>query len=198
MRVLVGCEFSGIVRDAFKEQGHDAISCDFLDTERPGKHYKGDVKDYLRDNIGSIDLGIFHPTCTFLCNSGVCWLHIMEGRWQQMVEAAEFFKLLLNIDIPKIAIENPIPHKYALDIIGRKYDQIVQPWQFGHSETKATCLWLKNLPKLKESNNVKKQMIKLPKNVSQRLHYLPPSPTRQKERSRTFKGIAEAMASQWG
>ena len=190
MKILIAFEFSGRVRDAFKERGHDAISCDFLDTERPGKHYKGDVRDYLKENIGSIDLMVAHPTCTFLCNSGVRWLHTVEGRWQQMVEAAEFFKLLLNIDIQKIAVENPIPHKYAMEIIGKKYSQIIQPWQFGNGETKATCLWLKDLPLLKPTSIVSGRY--------DRVHRLPPSDNRWKERSRTYTGIAEAMASQWG
>ena len=190
MKILVACEFSGRVRDAFAERGHDAISCDFLDSERPGKHYKGDIRDYFKTHMGKTDLLIAHPPCTYLCNSGVRWLHTVKGRWDQMVEAAEFFKLLLNMDIPKIAVENPIPHKYALEVISKKYDQIIQPYQFGCGETKATCLWLKNLPLLKPTNIVFERYA--------RVHRLPPSKNRWKERSRTYKGIAEAMASQWG
>ena len=114
-----------------------------------------------------------------------------------MRASAEFFKRLMDAPVAKIAIENPIPHKYATEIIGRKYDQIVRPWNFGHPERKATCFWLKNLPRLKETQNVKDEMLKLPKNQQQRLHYLPPSPDRWKERSRTYLGIAVAMAAQW-
>lgn len=195
MRVLVACEYSGTVRDAFAIAGHDAWSCDLLDTDKPGKHIKGDVLQILNDGW---DLMIAHPPCTYLSNSGVSWLYRKENRWEMMRQGAEFFKKLLESDIPKIAVENPIPHKYALEIIGRKYDQIIQPYQFGHLESKATCLWLKRLPGLKETNNVKQDMLKLDKNEWQRLHYLPPSKDRWKLRSKTFDGIAEAMANQWG
>ena len=187
MRVLVACEYSGRVRDAFIAKGHDAMSCDLLPTEVPGPHYQGDVRDILYDGW---DMMIAHPTCTYLCNSGVCWLYKREGRWEQMREGALFFKKLLDAPIKKKCIENPIPHKYALKIIGRKYDQIVQPHQFGHGETKATCFWLDELPPLLPTEIVQGR--------EQRLHRLPPSPTRWKERSRTFPGIARAMAEQWG
>ena len=186
MRVLVACEFSGIVREAFARRGHDAWSCDLLDTEIPGQHIQGNVLNILYQNW---DLVIAHPPCTRLCNSGVCWLN-KRNLWDEMQKAAKFFKVLLGVDIPKIAVENPIPHHYALDIIGRKYDQIIQPWQFGHGETKATCLWLKNLPKLIPTDIVEGR--------EQRGHNLSPSPDRWKERSRTLSGIAEAMAAQWG
>lgn len=154
-KVLVACEFSGIVREAFAKMGCDAWSCDFLDTERPGKHIKGNVLDVL-DN--GWDLMIAHPPCTYLANSGVSWLSKQPGRWELMREGAEFFKKILEANISHICVENPIPHKYALEIIGRKYDQIIQPYQFGHLESKATCLWLKGLPRLKETNNVKQDM----------------------------------------
>jgi hypothetical protein len=131
---------------------------------------------------------VAHPPCTRLCNSGVRWL-AERNLWQEMREASEFFKLILNAPITKIAVENPIPHKYAVEIIGRKYDQIIQPYQFGHGETKATCLWLKNLPKLQPTNIVDGR--------DHRIHKMPPSPERWKERSRTFQGIANAMAAQW-
>lgn len=195
MNVLIACEFSGIVRNAFSERGHDAMSCDLIKSETHGQHYQGDVFDIINDGF---DLMIAHPPCTYLANSGVCWLYKKEGRWNDMKKGAQFFKSLLNANIDKICIENPIPHKYAVEIIGHKYSQIVQPYQFGHMESKATCLWLQNLPKLEHTNNVKSEMLKLPKNISQRLHYLPPSQERQKERSRTYKNIAEAMAEQWG
>jgi hypothetical protein len=149
------------------------------------------------------DMMIAHPTCTYLTNSGVCWLYKKDGsrneeRWQNLKEGAEFFKALLNAPIPLIAIENPIPHKYAIELIGKKYDQIIQPYHFGHPESKATCFWLKGLPHLIPTNNVKEIWKNLPKNESQRLHYLPPSKERAKLRSKTFQGIAKAMAEQWG
>ena len=185
-RVLVACEYSGAVRDAFVKAGHFAMSCDLLPTEVPGPHYQGDVFDIVNDGW---DLMVAHPPCTRLCNSGVRWLN-ERNLWSEMEEAAHFFKLLLNSKIRHIAIENPIMHKYAAEIIGRKADQIVQPWMFGHGETKATGFWLKNLPKLNPTNIVSGR--------DQRIWLLPPGPERWKERSRTFSGIASAMADQWG
>ena len=195
MRVLVACEYSGIVRDAFIAHGHDAMSCDILPTDVPGPHYQGDVRDVLGDGW---DMVIAHPPCTYLSNSGVSWLYRKPGRWGQMEDGAAFFKLFLDIDVPRIAVENPIMHKHAIALIGSKQSQVVQPWMFGHMEQKATCLWLKGLPPLVETNNVKKEMLKLPDNERQRIHYLPPGPNRWKERSKTFQGIASAMADQWG
>ena len=186
MRILVACEFSGVVREAFKAKGHDAWSCDLLPTDTPGQHIQGDVLEILDDGW---DMMIAHPPCTRLCNSGVCWLE-KRNLWKDMKDGAIFFKTLLDCDIPRIAVENPIPHKYAVEIIGKKYDQIIQPWQFGHGETKATCLWLKNLMPLKPTNIVDGR--------EQRLHRLPPSKDRGKLRSITFQGIADAMAEQWG
>lgn len=186
MRILVACEFSGVVREAFSALGHESWSCDLLPTEIPGNHYQGDIRDIL---YSGFDLMVAHPPCTRLCNSGVCWLE-KRNLWEDMREGAEFFKMLLNAPIEKIAVENPIMHKYAREIIGVKYSQIIQPWQFGHGETKATCLWLKNLPLLQPSNIVSGR--------EQRLHKLPPSPDRWRERSKTFPGIAQAMAQQWG
>jgi hypothetical protein len=186
MKILIACEFSGIVRDAFIKKGHDVISCDLLDTDSPGPHYKGDVADILDDGF---DLMIAHPPCTYLCNSGVSWLYKDIERWPKLFEGAAFFKKLLECNIKKICIENPIPHKYAVQLINKKYTQIIHPWQFGHGESKATCLWLKNLPKLKET--------KIMKERKQRLHYLPPSKDRWKLRSTTYQGIADAMADQW-
>jgi hypothetical protein len=192
MNILIACEESGTVRDAFIKRGHNAISCDILDPSNGGPHIKGDVKPLLKMEW---DLIIAHPPCTYLSNSGVCWLKDNPVRQKQMEEATKFFHLFLKAKCDKICVENPIPHKYG---VGKTYSQIVQPWQFGHKERKATCLWLKGLPKLYETENVKEEMLKLPKNVQQRLHYLPPGPERAKLRSKTFKGIAEAMASQWG
>jgi hypothetical protein len=195
MKILIACEYSGIVRDAFLRLGHDAISCDLLPTDAPGPHYQGDVFDIINDGF---DLMIAHPPCTYLSNSGVTWLHRDITRWPKLFEGAEFFKKLLNASIPKIAIENPIMHKYSKSIIGTHQSQVVQPWMFGHAESKATCIWLKGLDPLKETNNVKEEFLKRDKKDAQRLHYLPPGPDRWKLRSTTFKGIAEAMAKQWG
>lgn len=186
MKVLVACEFSGIVRDAFIKRGHDVMSCDLLPTERDGPHYQGDVFDIIDEGW---DLMIAHPPCTRIANSGVCWLE-KRNLWDDMRNASTFFRSLLDADIQYIVIENPIPHKYALKIIGRKYDQIIHPWQFGHGETKATCLWLKNLPKLEPTNIVDGRI--------PRIHYMSPGPNRSRERSRTYQGIADAMADQWG
>lgn len=196
MRVLVACEFSGVVRDAFTKLGHYAMSCDILPSDKPGEHYQGDVLNVLQNGW---DLLIAHPPCTYLCNSGVCHLHTDSERWNKMKSGAAFFKSLLQCNIQKIAIENPIMHKYAkLEIGCGQQTQVIQPWQFGHTEQKATCLWLRGLPKLVSTNNVKKEMMLLPKNQRQRLHYLPPSPNRAKLRSTTYSGIAQAMAEQWG
>lgn len=194
MRVLVACEFSGIVRDAFASRGHDAWSCDLLPTEKPGQHYQGPVEDILLD--GRWDLMVAHPPCTYLANSGVRWLYGGKGtvkdagRWNSMLDAAVFFATLLSAPIPRIAVENPVMHRHARYIIGSGPSQTIQPYQFGHGETKATCLWLKGLPKLTPTNIVAGR--------EARVHRMPPGPDRWKERSRTFPGIAEAMAGQWG
>jgi len=196
MRILVACEFSGKVREAFRKLGHDAWSCDLLPSDDNSPyHIQGDVLDHLNEGW---DLMIAHPPCTYLTNAGVVWLERQAGRKELMKQGAEFFKKLLDAPIPRIAVENPIMHKYAVEIIGRRQDQAVQPWMFGHMERKATCLWLKGLPKLIPTNNVKEAMLKLPKNIQQRLHYLPPSKDRWKLRSTTYQGIADAMAVQWG
>lgn len=188
MKVLIACEYSGTVRDAFRSLGHDAVSCDLLPTDVPGPHYQGAVEDILSDGW---DLMIAHPPCTYLTNSGVRWLHSEEGRWQKLDQACEFFNLLLQAPIPRICVENPIPHKYAVERLGgRKYDQIVQPWQHGHGETKATCLWLRGLKPLEPTEIVEGR--------EQRIWKLPPSKDRWKIRSKTYQGIAEAMAQQWG
>jgi site-specific DNA-cytosine methylase len=180
LRVLVACEYSGTVREAFKALGHDAVSCDLLDTEIPGKHYKGDVRDILCDGW---DIMIAHPPCTHLAVSGARWF---KDKQREQVEALEFVGLLMNAPINRIAIENPIS---IISSHFRKPDQIIQPWQFGHGETKSTCLWLKNLPKLKPTNIVEGR--------EQRIWKMPPSSDRWKERSRTFPGIAQAMAEQF-
>ena len=184
MKVLIACEFSGIVRDAFAKLGHDVLSCDLLPTEKPGKHYQGDVMEILNEKW---DLMIAHPPCTYLCNSGVRWLYSQPGRWLKMEDARKFFMLLYTANIPKICVENPIPHRHAKL---PSYTQIIQPYMFGHGETKATCLWLKNLPLLMPTNEVKGRKA--------RVHYEPPGIDRWKNRSRTYTGIAKAMAEQWG
>jgi hypothetical protein len=194
----VACEFSGTVRDAFRARGFDAWSCDILPTDAdPAWHIQGDAVEvaYGQD----WDLMIAHPPCTYLTNSGVTWLHKDPTRWAKLDDAAEFFKRLYAAPIPRKCIENPIMHKHAKERIGgMKQSQVIQPWMFGHTEQKATCLWLQGLPELKPTNNVKEEMMALPDNQRQRLHYLPPSADRWKLRSTTFKGIAEAMADQWG
>ena len=181
MRGLVACEFSGIVRDAFRKCGHDAWSCDLLDTEIPGQHIQGDVLDLLGNGW---DLMIAHPPCTHLASSGARWFKLKQDEQR---EAVNFVLKLAFAPIARIAIENPVG---VLSTRYRKPDQIIQPWQFGHSETKATCLWLKNLPLLKPTNIVEGRMA--------RVHREPPGPDRWKNRSRTYQGIADAMAEQWG
>ena len=195
MKVLVACEFSGRVRDAFIKKGHDALSCDLLPTDTPGPHYQGDVRDLLYEEW---DLMVAHPPCTYLSNSGVRWLYEKPGRWHDMEEAARFFRLQLDADIPKIAVENPIMHKYAVEIVGSRQTQTIQPYEYGHPETKRTCLWLKGLPPLVPTDNVKHIMDGLPKRETHKVHHASPGKDRWKNRSLTFQGIADAMADQWG
>ena len=188
LRVLVACEYSGAVRDAFRALGHDAMSCDLLPSETPGPHYQGDIRDVLNDGW---DLMVAHPPCTYMANSGVSWLHKQPERWGQLDDAAQFFNLLWSAPIAKIAIENPVMHKYAKERInGVQQTQTIQPYQFGHKEQKATCLWLKGLPLLNPTNEVEGR--------ENRIWKMPPSADRQKLRSKTFPGIAAAMAEQWG
>jgi hypothetical protein len=183
MKVLIGCEYSGTVRDAFLKLGHDAVSCDLLPTDSPGPHIQGDVLAILDQGW---DLAIMHPPCDHLAVSGARWFKEKraDGRQQR---AIAFFMALVNAPIPRIAVENPIS---IMSTQHRKPDQIIQPWQFGHGETKATCLWLKGLPQLQPTNVVEGR--------EQRIHRLPPSKDRWKIRSTTFQGIADAMADQWG
>lgn len=182
LRVLVACEYSGTVRNAFAKRGWEAWSCDLLPSEDDSPfHYQGDVRDMLSQRW---DLMVCHPPCTHLAVSGARWF---KNKRKEQKEALAFVRLLLNADIPHIALENPVS---IISSKVRKPDQTIQPWMFGHGETKATCLWLKNLPCLKPTRIVKGRV--------QRVHLLPPSPTRWKERSRTYKGIARAMSRQWG
>ena len=213
MRVLVGCEFSGIVRDAFIAAGHDAMSCDLLPSERPGPHHVGDVRELLADGW---DLAIFHPPCTHLAVSGARWF--AEKRAEQ-AEALAFVRLLLDAPIPRIALENPVS---VISSRIRKPDQIIQPWMFGTPETKTTCLWLNGLPALEPTDIVVPEWVHLSKKGKrdnpthfltgrttrvlkgaqlaqwERIHREPPGPDRWKNRSRTLPGIAAAMAAQWG
>ena len=183
MRVLVACEYSGRVRDAFIRAGHEALSCDLLPSEAPGPHYIGNVRDILNEEW---DLMIAHPPCTDLAVSGARHFaaKIADGRQQ---DALDFVRMLLDAPIPKICLENPVS---IISTRIRKPNQIIQPWMFGHGETKATCLWLKGLPKLTPTNIVagRKPLV----------HHMPPGPNRWKDRSRTYAGIAQAMADQWG
>jgi hypothetical protein len=183
MRVLVGCEFSQIVTMAFRNKGHEAFSCDLLPTEGPHPewHYQEDIFEVLKRE--RFDLGIFHPPCTHLAVSGARWFYLKRN---EQKEALEFVGKLMDANIPKIAIENPIS---IISSRIRKPDQIIQPWQFGHGETKATCLWLKGLPKLQPTNIVPGR--------ENRIWKMPPDENRWRERSRTFQGIANAMAEQW-
>jgi len=181
MKVLIACVYSGVVRDAFLKQGHNAISCDLLPTEQPGPHYEGDVLDILNNGW---DLMIAHPPCTHLAVSGARWF---KDKQQEQKEALDFVRILLDAPIKHIALENPVS---VISSKIRKPDQIIQPWQFGHGETKKTCLWLKNLPPLQPTNIVEGR--------EQRIWKLPPSKDRWKLRSITYQGIADAMAEQWG
>jgi len=185
VKVLVACEYSGIVRDAFANAGHDAMSCDVLPSETAGQHYQGDVRDVLDF---SWDLVIAHPPCTRLTLAGVRWLH-ERNLWSDLDQACAFFKLFIG-SAPKVAIENPQPHRYAVHRIGRNYDQKIQPWQFGHGESKGICLWLESLPPLVATDVVEGR--------EQKIWRMPPSADRAKARSRFFTGIAQAMAEQWG
>ena len=184
MRVIVACEYSGRVRESFRKIGHDAWSCDILESEDDSEfHIQTCIEDVINDGW---DLMMAHPPCTHLAVSGARHFKAKQESGVQQ-EALDFVRLLLEADIPKIALENPISIVRSKI---RKPDQIIQPWQFGHGETKATCLWLKGLPKLVPTNIVEGR--------EQRIHKMPPSPTRWKERSRTYQGIADAMAQQWG
>ena len=190
MKVLIACEYSGAVRDAFISQGHDAISCDLLPTDALGPHYQGDVRDIIEDGF---DLMVAHPPCTHLAVSGARWF---KDKQVEQAEALDFVRLLLSAPIGKIALENPIS---IISSRIRKPNQIIQPWQFGHPESKSTCLWLKNLPKL-----IATDILPLPASgrwsnqTPSGQNKLGPSPDRWKERSKTYQGIAEAMAQQWG
>lgn len=192
MRVLIGCEYSGVVRDAFLAKGHDAMSCDLLPTDKPGPHYQGDVFDIIGDGW---DLAIFHPPCTYMARSGQRWLKdqpplksgklVGAERRAALAKAIDFFEKLLNAPIPRVCVENPRSFLIPFPVT-----QYIQPWQFGHGETKETGLWLRNLPPLVPTDIVEGR--------EARIHKLPPSADRWKIRSETYAGIAQAMAQQWG
>lgn len=209
-RVLVACEYSGIVRDAFAARGWDAWSCDLLPSERPeGQHVQGDVLPLLED---SWDLLIAHPPCTYLSNSGAKHLYLGKtkvdkealgylrdpARWANMEDAARFFNIFLNTNIPHVAVENPIMHGHGVERVGGKATQFVQPYHFGTLESKKTGLRLINLPKLRHTNDVTAAFKLLPKSETHKVHRASPGPDRWKERSRTYPAIAQAMADQWG
>ncbi len=199
LRVLIACEFSGIVRRAFAARGHDAWSCDLLPAEdRSNKHIVGDVRELLDDSWDL--LMVAHPPCTRLCNSGVRWLSVppsgktLDQMWQDLDDGAALFSACWNSPIARIAIENPVMHRHAKARIVNfaEHSQSIQPWQFGDGEAKRTCLWLKGLPALVPTHPQK------PETVMHRVWRMPPGPDRQKERSRFFPGVAAAMADQWG
>lgn len=198
LRVLVACEFSGTVRDAFLRRGHDAWSCDLLPDEKgSNRHIQGDARQLLKPGWWDL-LIVAHPPCTRLCNSGVRWLKVppagrtLEAMWAELDESAALFGAFWNAPTPRVAVENPVMHRHAKARIPNYQEptQSVQPWQFGHGETKRTCLWLRNLPRLVPTRIVEGR--------EARVHRMSPSPNRWRERSRFFRGIADAMAEQWG
>lgn len=203
MKVLVACEYSGVVRDAFTKAGHDATSCDLLPSESPqGKHFQGDVMEILAQDW---DLLIAHPPCTYLCVSGIHWNNKRPERAAQTEEALKFVEALLGANIPKICLENPIG---VISTRIRKPNQIIQPYQYGHDASKQTCLWLKNLPPLQSTQFIEPRIVITPSGkkanrwANQCDNYghdsLPPSADRWKIRSATYQGIADAMVEQWG
>lgn len=202
MRVLVACESSGTVREAFRARGHDAWSADLLPADDGSEfHLVGDATSHLGKGW---DLLIAHPPCTYLANSGVQWLYNKkdgtrnEARWDAMKGGADLFLAFLNAPIPRRCIENPIQHKHAKALIGRRQTQTIQPWMFGHKECKATCLWLDGLPPLVPTTDLKEETFALPYTERSRMHWQAPGPNRWKVRSKTYEGIARAMAEQWG
>ena len=192
-RVLVACEYSGRVRSALRTRGIDAWSCDILPAEDgPTVFHVQDRLERVVSQFPFWDMLIAHPPCTYLCNSGVRWLHTEPGRMEKMREGAEFFRWILSLPIPLIAVENPVMHKYAREIIGRGPDFTCQPWQFGDDEKKRTCWWTKGLPPLVATSDLDGST------ASASVHRAPPSANRWRDRSRTFPGMAQAIADQWG
>lgn len=205
LNILIACEFSGVVREAFRAKGHNAWSCDLVVSDKgPEHHIMGDVLHVLQGMLcdkWEWDMLIAFPPCTYLCNSGVRWLYNKDGsrnesRWFKMFQAAHFFDLLLLSSIPKIAVENPIMHGHAKRIFGREPDQTIQPWQFGEDASKATCLWLKDLPKLEPTKIIRRK--RYANQTPSGQNKLGPSADRARLRSITYQGIADAIAEQWG
>jgi hypothetical protein len=188
-RVLVACEYSGRVRDALRAVGIDAVSCDLLPSEAPGPHYQADVLPLLRQRW---DMVIAHPPCQYLSNSGVRWLHERPGRMAEMQRAAQFFLECLNANAPLVAVENPVMHGHAREIVGERPAFTVQPWQFGDPAKKRTCFWTRGLPPLVPTSDLTAA------DARADCHLASPGPDRWKERSRTYPGVARAIASQWG
>lgn len=195
MRVLIACEFSGVVREAFRALGHDAYSCDLLPSERPGKHIQADFRSVAQDTWDFVG---YHYECRVMANSGVRWLDTIPGRRDELSEAAAIFNLTLRDTRPGYA-ENSIMHCHARALIDRKQDQVIQPWHFGEPKFKATCLWLRGIPVLKNTNRLIPPLKGTPEHKQwSAVHRASPGPDRWKERSRTLPGIAKAMAWQWG
>lgn len=198
MRIIIGCEESQTICKEFRKFGHEAYSCDLIECSggHPEWHLQGNVLDYLEQDW---QMGIFHPPCTFIANSGARWLFEKEGRWKQLDEACEFFKKLLFAPIEKICVENPLPHKWGLEKIGIKYSQKVQPYYFGDKQKKGTCLWLKNLPMLIPTTpDLKPPKDKTELKKWEMIWRMPPSADQKRLRSKTFTGMAKAIAEQWG
>lgn len=189
MKILIACEFSGVVRDAFIRKGHTAISCDLEPSSSAGPHFIGDVRNHIRH--ADWDMLIAHPPCTALCVSG----NRHYAGTQDREDAIEFFKFFLEANVEHICVENPVG---VISTRIRRPDQYIQPYQFGHPESKRTGLWLKNLPPLQETNNVYEEYLALPTKERNRIHYMAPGPDRGRLRSVTYQGIADAMAEQWG
>ena len=202
MRVLIACEFSGVEREAFRELGHDAWSCDLLPADDASPyHHQGDVVPLLAEPW---DLVVAHPPCTYLANSGVRWLWTAPGvpdmaRWQAMNDGAQFFSSMFAANTSRLCVENPIQHRYAMSAHGQgRPDQYVQPYEYGHMETKRTGYWLRGLPPLVPTTDLQAATLALPERERARVHYASPGPDRWKIRSTSFPGIAQAMADQWG
>ena len=193
LRVLIACEYSGRTRRAFQALGHETYSCDILPAEDGERFWH--IQEPLRHVFARFkwwDLVIAHPPCTYLCNSGVRWLHERPERWGKLDHAAQFFKMCMAAPADKVAIENPVMHKYGVERVGRKHDFTVQPWQFGDPHKKRTCFWTKGLPPLTPTSDMTAS------DAKSTVHLASPGPDRWKERSRTYQGIADAMAMQWG
>jgi len=201
MRILVACESSGVVREAFRSFGHDAWSADVLPADDGSPHHiQGDATKILGDGW---DMLIAHPPCTYLTNAGVRWLYNADGtrneeRWEAMREGAKLFLAFWNAPVERVCVENPVMHRYGKEIIRASFAQSVQPYDFGHKEVQRTCFWLRGLPRLEPTTNLKQETMSLPYKDRAKVHLTSPGPNRWKIRSKTYRGIARAMAQQWG